>query len=364
MRGGEKCLEVLCRHFPDAPLFTLLHHRGSTSSTIERMQIQTSFLQHIPGEYRYLLPLMPRAIESLRIPSDTDLVISFSHAVAKGVRVPPGVPHICYCFTPMRYAWQLRQEYFGSNQGRGLIRRSVERSRNFVLDRIQQWDRRTSDRVTHFVAISQTISRRIEECYGRSSVVIYPPVDTAFYTPTDQPREDFYLVVSALVPYKRIELAIAACQKLGRRLVIVGAGPQRRRLSAMAGPGIDFLGWQSNEAIRELLRTCKALLFPTHEDLGIVPLEAQACGAPVIALARGGATETILAADAMQQGTGVFFADSTADSLAEAIQWFESHADCCCPKLAREQAERFSLPRFEREILGFIERVANDAARE
>ncbi len=365
MRGGEKCLEVLCRAFPDAELFTLLHVPGRTSAAIERMRIHTSFLQRVPGagrHYRYLLPLMPRAVESLRLPSDVDAVVSLSHAVAKGVRPPPGVPHICYCFTPMRYAWHLRDEYFGrgSKERAGLerlIRGPLELARDAVLDRIRRWDQRASDRVTHFVAISQTVARRIEECYGRSSTVIYPPVDTEFYTPADVAREDFYLCVSALSPYKRIDLAIDACRRLGRRLVIIGDGPERRRLARMAGPHAQLLGWQPDEVIRDHLRRCRALLFPGVEDFGIVPLEAAACGTPVIARQRDGATETVLPASDSSRGTGVFFGDSSAESLAAAIHWFESHDKHFDTSLARRQAERFATARFERELIGHIRAV-------
>ncbi|MGH7194556.1 MAG: glycosyltransferase, partial [Candidatus Saccharimonadales bacterium] len=212
MRGGEKCLAPFCRRFPEAPLYTLLHALGRTAPEIERMRITTSFLQRMPGierHYRYWLPLMPRAIESLAIDGDVDLVLSFSHAVAKSVRPPPGVPHVCYCFTPMRYAWQLRDDYFADEpSSSSSIRRAAEAPRRAVgavrgrmLDRIRRWDRATADRVTHYVAISRTISRRIADCYGRESAVIYPPVDTDFYTPGDAPREYFYLVVSALAPY-------------------------------------------------------------------------------------------------------------------------------------------------------------------
>jgi len=357
MRGGEKCLEVLCRAFPDARLLTLLHRPGSTSPAIERMRITTSFLQHVPGNYRYLLPLMPRAIRSLHVPPETDLVVSLSHAVAKGVCVPPGVPHVCFCFTPMRYAWHLREQYFG--RGRSW-RRPLAAARGFILDRLRDWDRTTGEQIEHYVAISRTVADRIVECYGRPSTVIYPPVDTDFYTPAPVAREDFYLVVSALVPYKRIELAIEACRRLGRKLLIAGSGPERPRLERCAGPETTFLGWQDNASIRALLRTCRALLFTPLEDFGIVPLEAQACGAPVIALGAGGATETIIASDERRTGTGLFFAEQTAESLADAIEWFEGHADRISPDLARRQAERFAVARFEQELVGYLRNVVAD----
>jgi glycosyltransferase involved in cell wall biosynthesis len=368
MRGGEKCLEAIGRHFPQAELYTLLHVPGSTSATIESRPIHTSFLQRLPGaarHYRYLLPLMPRAVQRLKLPDDVDLVLSFSHAVAKAVRVPPGVPHVCYCFTPMRYAWHLRGEYFrqpgpqgplGVFSGR-IVRRPLAAARDAVLDRLRDWDRRTADRVTHFVAISRTVQARIAACYGRESHVIYPPVDTDFYTPADVPREDFYLCVSALVPYKRIDLAIDACRRLQRRLVIIGRGPQRAALERRARGDVEFLGWQSDEAIRDHLRRCRALLFPGLEDFGIVPLEAQACGAPVIAYGCGGATETVVPASAAQRGTGVLFPECTPESLAAAIRWLEDHPQQCCPKLARQQALRFSTPRYEQEMLGYLQRV-------
>lgn len=359
MRGGEKCLAVLCRRFPDAELFTLLHVPGRTAAAIERMRITTSFLQHLPGisrHYRYWLPLMPRAIESLKIPPDVDLVVSFSHAVAKSIQPPPGVPHVCYCFTPMRYAWQLRRDYFSHRRG-GLRAVGLSAARESLLDRIRRWDRATSNRATHYVAISETIAGRIAACYGRESTVIYPPVDTDFYTPAAVARDEFYLCVSALAPYKKIELAIEACRKLGRRLVVIGAGPERRRLARMAGPGVELLGWRSDDDIRDYLRRCRALLFPGQEDFGIVPVEAQACGTPVIAYAAGGVSETVLAASERNAGTGVFFAEQTAEALADAIVWLENHPRQCSAALARQQALRFNAERYERELLGFLEQV-------
>src|SRR5579872_2432809 len=227
MRGGEKCLEALCRRWPHAQLLTLLHKSGSVAPAIERLAPQTSALQYLPGVhryYRYLLPLMPLAASRWRLPP-CDLVVSFSHCVAKSARPPRDVPHVCYCFTPMRYAWHMRHAYFG----RGLKARALDA----LLGRLRDWDRRTAERVTHFVAISQTVQRRIRDCYDRDSRVIYPPVDTDFYCPAPAgrlEREDFYLAVSALAPYKRLDLAIAACRRLGKPLVVIGSGQDERRL--------------------------------------------------------------------------------------------------------------------------------------
>jgi len=359
LRGGEKCLDVLCQRFPNAPLITLLHRRGSTTPAIERMNIKASWLNRVPAierHYRWWLPLMPLAVESLPIPASTELVVSFSHAVAKGVIAPRGVPHVSYCFTPMRYAWDLREDYFGQPARRRWS--PLAAARNVALDRIRDWDRDAAERVSHFIAISQTIADRIQRCYGRASTIIFPPADTDYYTPDDTvARGDDYLVVSALVPYKRIDLAIAACSQTNRRLTIIGAGPERARLEKLAGPSVRFLGWQSDEVIRDHLRSCRALLFPGHEDFGIVPVEAQACGAPVIALARGGATETVLPADDSTTGTGVFFDTPSTDALVASMEWLESRPERLDPDLARRQAERFAASRYEQQMLDFLANV-------
>lgn len=364
MRGGEKCLEVLCRHFPDAQVCTLLHTPGTTSPAIERMAIRTSFLQRVPGarqHYRYLLPLMPTAVERLTIPHDVDLVVSFSHAVAKSVRVPDGVPHVCYCFTPMRYAWHRRSDYFIASGRVG--GRTMAAVKGKILDWIRDWDQRTAERVTHFVAISRTIQRRIEESYGRSSQIIYPPVDTEFYRPAPDGggRGDFYLCVSALVPYKRIDLAIQACSDLGRRLVVIGSGPESERLRRMAGANVELIGWCSDEEIRDRMRHCRALLFPGNEDFGIVPVEAQACGAPVIAYRDGGVAETVKEATAVGKGTGWFFDRQTPEDVADAIKRFEMECDRFSPTLARTNAERFSADRYEREILSYLRAISGQS---
>jgi glycosyltransferase involved in cell wall biosynthesis len=356
MRGGEKCLEPLCRHFPDAPLYTLFAQPGTTSPTIESRAIHASSFNRLPGVrhyYRWLLPLMPRAAKQWRLSSDLDLVLSFSHSIAKAVPVPAGVPHVCYCFTPMRYAWDLRQQYFGKRPD-SLWNHPLERARDRALDALSAWDRQTSAGVTHFVACSRTIQQRIARIYQRDSQVIYPPVDTQFYQPDRAPREDYYLCVSALVPYKRLELAIDACRRLRRRLVMIGSGPEAKRLARRASQQVEFLGWRSNEEIRWHLQRCRALLFPGHEDFGMVPVEAQACGAPVIAYGRGGATETIVPADGAQAGSGLFFQEQTSDALADAIDRFERTPDAFDAHVARSSAERFSAARYLREMLSLI----------
>jgi len=357
MRGGEKCLEVACKRWPGATLHTLIHKKGALSPDIERMPIRTSWLQNIPGifrHYRYFLPLMPLASRSWRI-GPVDLVLSFSHCVAKSAPVPKGVPHICYCFTPMRYAWHQRNAYFGG-PGRSLLRKGKDALRDTLLDTLQKWDARTAQGVTRFIAISHTIAGRIREAYGRESDVIYPPVDTEFYTPAPVPREDHYLVISALAPYKRLDLAIEACKKLGKTLYVIGSGQEESKLRQLGNEKIHFLGWQPDEVLRDHLRRCKALLFPGEEDFGIVPLEAQACGTPVLALGKGGATETIVPRGANAPCTGVWFAEPVLDSLVEGIETMEREHGRIDPVHCRQNALRFRLERFQNELLDTVAR--------
>jgi len=351
MRGGEKCLEVLCEAFPDATLHTLLHDRGKLSPRIEAMEIRPSPLQRLPGitrHYRKLLPLMPLATRAWNV-GEVDLVVSLSHCVAKMVRPPRGVPHVCYCFTPMRYAWDGRDAYLDAWTDRP-IRKAVA---GRLLDRLRDLDRSTSGRVSHFVAISETIRDRIDRCYGRESRVISPPVDTDFYTPKSQPRGDFYLCVSALVPYKNLDQAVLACSASGRRLIVIGSGPEKARLERLAGPSVSFLGWQSDEVIRDHYRRCRALIFPGEEDFGIVPIEALACQSPVIALGRGGAAETV------DQQVGRTYPEPTVQALTDALEGWEQDGQPFDPTLARSRAEALALPVFRRKILGYLAEVVS-----
>ena len=353
MRGGEKCLEAVARRWPDARLFTILYRHGSVSAPIEALRPSTSFLQRFPSVfhyYRYLLPLMPFAA-NWRIPN-CELVLSLSHCVAKAAKAPQGVPHVCYCFTPMRYAWHMRDAYFKGRFGRmksALI--------DGLLSRIREWDCRTANRVTHFIGISNTVRNRIAECYGRDSIVIYPPVDTDFYSPVDCRRADYYLVVSACAPYKRIDLAIEACRRLGRTLIVIGSGQDAPRLRASAGPNVQFLGWQPDHVIRDHFRRCRALLFPGEEDFGIVPVEANACGAPVIAFGKGGATETIVPLGQSTSPTGAWFEEQTVDSLAGAIEQFERSSGAIEIAAMRRQALKFNRDRFEAELFGYLDEI-------
>jgi glycosyltransferase involved in cell wall biosynthesis len=360
MRGGEKCLEVLCRRWPHARLYTLLHRPGSVSPDIERLRPRASPLGRLPAVHRYyrhLLPLMPAAVAAWRFPP-CDLVVSFSHCVAKAARPPRGVPHVCYCFTPMRYAWHLRDAYFGAGRVRGLKARLLGR----LLAGLRRWDRRTAARVSHFLAISRTVQARIRECYGRDSTVVYPPVDTDFYCPAPLPRTGPYLAVSAFAPYKRLDLAVEACNRLRRELVVIGSGQDEARLKALAGPTVHFLGWRPDAVIRDHLRRCRALLFPGEEDFGIVPVEAQACGAPVLAFGRGGATETVIPPGAGAPPTGLFFGDQSGDALAAALADFEARAGEFDPSAARRQALRFNRRRFAEELFASLDRVLHPTA--
>jgi glycosyltransferase involved in cell wall biosynthesis len=350
MRGGERCLEVACELFPDAPIFTLLHVPGSVGGVVEDRRIVTSFVQRLPDaarRYRHYLPLFPAAARSFDL-RGFDLVVSLSHCVAKGVRTPPGALHVCYCFTPMRYVWDLYDDYFGRS---GLATRLGMPVRASALRR---WDRRTSG-VHHFVAISHHIADRIRRAYGRASDVIHPPVDAARFAPADHVG-DFYLIVSALAPYKRIDLAIAAASRLGRRLLVVGSGQDDRSLRAMAGPTVEFLGWRPDAEVAELYRRCRAVLFTAVEDYGIVPLEAAAAGRPTIALGRGGVRETMVPLGEGPAPTAVFFPEPTVDALCAAMLRFEAEEGRFDPAAIRAHALGFDRPRFKARLADYLER--------
>ena len=358
MRGGERCLEVFGELFPDADLYTLLHVPGSVSPAIERRRIVTSFIQRLPQaerRYRHYLPLFPAAVRAFDL-RGYDLVLSSSHAVAKSVRVPAGALHVCYCFTPMRYVWDLYDDYFGPRAG--LAARLVMPP---VAAWLRRWDRRTAAGVDHFVAISRLVAARIRRTYGRDADVIYPPVDVSRFRMDEAPG-DFYLVVSALTPYKRVDLAVEACNRLGRRLVVVGSGPEDRRLRALAGPTVELLGWRDDAQTAELYARCRALLFTPLEDFGITPLEAMAAGRPVIAFGEGGARETVVPPGEGEPPTGLFFARQTAEDLVDAIRLFEASAHQFEPKALRRRAEAFDRPLFRERIHAYLRARVGGAA--
>jgi glycosyltransferase involved in cell wall biosynthesis len=343
MRGGEKVLEVLLELVPAAPVYTLFHLPGSVSPAIESHTIVTSFLQHAPGLarwYRYYLPLFPRAIESLRLPP-VELVVSSSHCVAKGAIPPPGARHVCYCHTPVRYAWDQEAVYFPRRGGPlGTLRAAA-------LARLRRWDAATAGRVTTYVANSRFVAERIRTYYGREAVVVPPPVDLDFFTPDGGEREGFCLFASGLAPYKRIDLAMAACERAGVPLLVAGEGPERRRLERRAGPGTRFLGRVSAEALRDLYRRALCFLQSGVEDFGIASVEALACGCPVVACGRGGVL------DIVEAGRHGLLVDPESGSvgLADAIDKVRSVR--FNPLDLRQRAEGFSKVRC-RSALGAL----------
>ncbi|MDA2927868.1 glycosyltransferase [Acidobacteria bacterium AH-259-G07] len=345
-RGAEKVLKEFCLCFEDLSIFTLFFNPDVVDPVIKQHSIYVSKLDRLPGikhYYRYLLPWFQLGIETHSV-RDKDVLLSISHAVAKGIPHQAGIPHVCYCHTPMRYLWEpgLYQSFLvGSWRGRVL---------DLFARRLQKWDLKSNQRVDYFVTISRTVQKRIERAYGRESQVIYPCIDLEFFQPYDVPREDFYLVVSALVPHKRLELAVQALNQNGKALLVVGTGPLRRRLARKAGSNIQFLGWVSDEDVRMLYCRARALVLPGPEELGLVPIEAQACGCPVIAYGEDGATETVI-----EGKTGLFFRQPTAESLLEAVRLFEgTNFD------VREivtNAQRFSRQRFRAEWQQFFKNL-------
>jgi glycosyltransferase involved in cell wall biosynthesis len=350
MRGGERVLESLLDLFPEAPIYTLLHVPRAMSEKIEKRRIYTSFLQRAPmiaRHYRNYLPFFPAAVERFNMDA-FDLIISSSHCVAKGVFPRNGALHICYCHTPMRYIWSHYRDYFGDHSV-GYLRRNTM---PLIVDRLREWDIRSSDRVHYFVANSKTVAGRIKKYYGRDSEVIYPPVDVDFFTPSDEERpaaagatnrESFFLIVSALVPYKKIGMAIEAFEGSSRRLKIVGIGPEEKRLRKIASNSVEFLGKVDKETLRSLYRSAAALIQPGEEDFGINMVEAMACQCPVIAFELGGACEIVTNGE-----TGLFFNDLTPNSLRESVDKFMSLR--FNNALMRDTALRFSPERFKAEF--------------
>ncbi len=349
MRGGEKALEVLCERFPDAELFTLIHVPGSVSPAIERMRPQASALRYLPfvrRYYRHCLPLFPAAVEQFDL-DRFDLVLSLSHCAVKSVVRPGRARHICYCLTPVRYAWDQFDAYFGPERVGGAASAVMRRA----MARLARWDRDTAGRVDRYVAISHYVAGRIRRYYNREATVVYPPVDTDFFTPSTAEPDPTALIVSALVPYKRIDMAIDACRTAGVPLIVAGDGPERPALERRANGAARFLGRVSDDALRELYRRASVVLLPGEEDFGIVPLEAQACGRPVVALARGGARETVADGD-----TGILVEEPSADAMADAIararqRRFDRTA-------IRRHAERFSRTRFGDEMEALVAEAA------
>jgi glycosyltransferase involved in cell wall biosynthesis len=349
LRGGERVLEQLCQLFPAADIFTLVHVPGSVGAIIESHRITTSFLDRLPlahSHYRRYLPLFPRAIESLDL-SGHELVVSTSHAVAKGCIPAAGATHVTYVHTPMRYVWDQFDAYFGPGRA-GLVTRLAARA---VAPFLRSWDVRSTARANGIIANSKFVAERIRRFWNREAdAVVYPPVDTHRFVPAAEGPDEYALIVSALVPYKRVEVAVSAFSRLKRPLWIAGDGPEMGRLRSLAGPSVRFLGAVALDELPRLYARARFFVLPGEEDFGIAPVEAQSAGRPVLALGRGGALETVV-----EGQTGVFFSEPTVESLLRGIAAIdELRVD---PPAIREHASRFAASRFAPEVKREIDRI-------
>jgi glycosyltransferase involved in cell wall biosynthesis len=362
--GGERVTRVLARMFPQAEIFTLLANHGAMPPDVRTHRVTTSFLQNVPGSrrwHRHFMPLYPLALEQFDL-SKFDLVISAESGPAKGVLTSPATCHICFCHSPMRYLWDMYHQY-KNETGLGALGRAV-----FAVSShyVRQWDVASAQRVDHFVAISNHVADRIRKFYRREADIIYPPLKVGGYI-SDR-TEDYYLVVSRLVGYKRIDLAIQACNRLGRKLHIIGDGEQYRNLKSLAGPGVKFLGFVSDEEVREQYAHCRALLFPGEEDLGATPVEAQSFGRPVVAYGAGGVLDTV---NGFYPGerfepahSGVFFDEQSPESLAQAILAFEAVEKDFDRSTIRENVRWFGESRFRSQLYSYIEEKYSDFTRD
>ena len=356
--GAERVFLNLRKIFPKATIYTLLYNKEKMGKYFSDVEVHTSFLQQFPGFWRkrqkYLLPFIPMAPETFDL-RNFDLVISSSNSFVKGVITRPHAIHICYCHSPMRFGWDAYASYV-KDQRRGFLTNAGIR---IMMHYIRIWDRSAANRVDHFIANSKTTAMRIKKFYGRDSRVIYPPVEIGkMQMATVKPDKEYFLIVSQLTPYKRIDIAIDAFNKLELPLTIIGEGPDKVRLKRMAGKTIQFLGWQPDEIVRESFQNCTAFIFPGEDDFGIAPVEAMGYGKPVLAYHKGGAVETIL-----QGITGEFFDDLATESLADGIRRLRLNLHNYSPLVIRKRAEKFSQERFERAIKEYVIEVVEQSKK-
>jgi len=344
--GAERVFLNLRKIFPKADIFTLLYDQKKMGQYFPNNQIRTSFLQKFPRFWRkrqkYLLPFIPMAPETFDL-RDYDLVISSSNSFVKGVITRPQAIHICYCHSPMRFGWDAYASYI-KEQRKGYLTNTAIR---IMMHYIRIWDKSAASRVDYFIANSKTTASRINKFYGQPAKVIYPPVELS--QSLSQNNKGYFLIVSQLTPYKRIDLAVEAFNKLGLSLIVIGDGPDKKRLEKISRDNIKFLGWQSNEKVKQYFQNCTAFIFPGEDDFGIAPVEAMGFGKPVLAYGKGGVTETVLPGI-----TGEFFYDSVPESLAEGVRRILINHHNYSPLLIRKRAEKFSQDRFERAIKEYI----------
>lgn len=347
MGGAERIIRILHSLFPEAPIYTVVYDKENMPEDFRQMDIRTSFIQRMPfgvKKYQAYLPLMPTAVEQLDL-REYDLVISSSTACAKGVLTRSDAIHLCYCNTPMRYAWDMYHEYV---EKKGTLTKAAIA---ILMNYIRLWDRLSADRVDYFIANSHNVANRIKKHYRRDAKVIYPPVDTDYYTPSNN-IDTYYLIVSRLVPYKRVDLAVEVFNELGLPLIVIGEGSELETYQKRAKSNITFYGRLSDEEVRQYYSRCKAFIFPGEEDFGIAPLEAQACGRPVIAYGKGGALETVV-----HGKTGIFFEQQNHDALKKAVLYMDNNISIFDTKEIQRHAARFSTQRFKSEILDFIAEI-------
>lgn len=350
--GAERVLEQIVDLYPDADLYSLIDFLPPGGrSFIRNKPVETSFLQRIPFAkkmYRGFLPLMPAAIEQFDL-SAYDLILSSSYAVAKGVLTHAGQLHICYCHSPMRYAWDLQHQYLRESRLDKGLRGILAK---YLLARLRSWDVRSSPRVSHFIANSRYIADRIKRCYARNATVIYPPVDVESFTP-GAVKEPFYLTASRMVPYKKIDLIVEAFGRMPEKmLIVIGDGPDLSKIRKKAGGNVQLLGFQPASILKDYLQRAEAFVFAAEEDFGIVTVEAQACGTPVIAFGRGGSRETVV-----DGKTGLFFEEQTVDSILDAVHRFEALRKNFDANVLRNNAERFGRSRFRHEFRAFVDQA-------
>lgn len=354
--GAERVLEQMLLCYPDADVFSTVDFVPADSRAfLGGRTPKTSYVQSLPfarSKYRAYLPFMPLAVEQFDL-SSYDLVISSSHAVAKGVITGPNQLHVCFCHTPMRYAWDLQHQYLHEA---GMASGAKSWLARGLLHWLRGWDLRSSFGVDHFIAVSSFIAARIEKCYRRPSTVIHPPVDVEYFKPGTGERGDFYLTASRMVPYKRMDLVVEAFAHMPHQtLVVVGDGPEMDKVRAKAGPNVRILGYQPRAKVLELMQTAKAFVFAPEEDFGIVPLEAQACGTPVIAFGRGGVLDTIRPLQGAEPPTGVYFDEQSIPALVAAVDLFEKESNGITAAACRSNAERFSAERFRAELTAYVQ---------